>query len=166
MPAPGPEEFDDLSTPPAFFPYEDEEPEAVEPTCFGEPVQVGVGGVFVLQSGGSIQRFVLLVDGARRLPIMIGEAEAYAIEIPLEGKRAGRPMTHDLLASILERLGAEVDRIFIDDLVGGTFYAKMFLIRGDEEIEIDSRPSDAIAIAVRVGAPIYVAEGILAQAVD
>jgi bifunctional DNase/RNase len=70
-------------------------------------------------------------------------------------------MTHDLTRNILTRLGVSIDRVVIDDLWQGTFYAKIYLLHGDEEIEIDSRPSDAIALALRFRAPIYMAESVL-----
>ncbi|MCU0317037.1 MAG: bifunctional nuclease family protein [Fimbriimonadaceae bacterium] len=150
----------DLDQPPSFFPYEEGVGEKPD-TDFGEPIACRVDAVFAAQAGDNIQRFVLLTDGERKLPIVIGLYEATAITLPIEGQQPDRPMTHDLLRNILERLEAVVDRIVIDDLWGSTYYAKIFLKFGNEEIVIDSRPSDAIALAVRTDAPIYVAERIL-----
>lgn len=157
------EEPEDLDRPPSFFPYEDEtlgvEP-ALDP---GEPVEVKVEAVFAAQSGQNIQRFVLLSDGTRKLPIVIGGFEASAITYPLEGQQPDRPMTHDLMRNLLERLGGVVKQVLIDDLWGSTYYAKIVMEHNGEEMVIDSRPSDAIALAIRVDAPIFVADGILDQ---
>lgn len=158
------EEPENLDIPPSFFPYEEDGPPPNPHGGFGVPVVVQVEGVYVSQAGPEVQRFVLLSDGDRRLPIVIGEAETYAIAVPLEKKKHGRPMTHDLMSSMLQRLNVVVDRIVVDDLWGTTYYAKIFLIADGEEIEIDSRPSDAIALAIRCDAPVYVADGILEQA--
>lgn len=154
------EDKDNLSDPPAFFPYE---PGAVErePGSMGEPVEVQIEGVFAAETGGQISRFVLLSDGERKLPMLIGPFEAQAISLPLEGTQPDRPMTHDLLRNIVERLEANLDRVVIDDLWNGIYYAKLYFRRGAEEIEIDARPSDSVALAVRFDAPIYVSEGIL-----
>jgi bifunctional DNase/RNase len=165
-----PEEFegdapDNLEQPPPFFPYEGNGA-AREPSDLGDLIEVQIEGVFAAESGGSISRFVLVSDGERRLPILIGPFEAQAISLPLEGTRPDRPMTHDLLRNVLERLDIPVERIVIDDLWNTIYYAKVYLRKGDEEIEIDARPSDAIAIAVRFDAPIYVAEGILDAAME
>lgn len=157
------EEPENLDIPPSFFPYEEEVPPSPH-GGFGAPVAVRVEGVYASQAGPEVQRFVLLSDGDRRLPIVIGEAETYAIAVPLEKKKHVRPMTHDLISSMLQRLNVVVDRIVVDDLWGSTYYAKIFLIADGEEIEIDARPSDAIALAIRCDAPVYVADGILEQA--
>lgn len=158
------EEPENLDTPPSFFPYDEDGPPPSPHDGFGEPVAVKVEGVYVSQTGPEIQRFVLLTDGDRRLPIVIGEAETYAIAVPLDKKKHLRPLTHDLLASMLAKLDVQVNRVVVDDLWGSTYYAKIFLSQRGEEIEIDSRPSDAIALAIRCDAPVFVAEGILDQA--
>lgn len=98
------------------------------------------------------------VDGTRRLPIMIGAFEAQAIALEMEGVTPPRPMTHDLIKNIFDTLNLNLTEIYINDLVDGTFYAKLIF---DNTIEIDCRPSDAIAIAVRCGAPIYVNSDIM-----
>lgn len=154
-----PEDFD---RPPPFFPLDDEAER--ESQDFGEPVEVRVEGVFTGAADGKIQQFVLLTDGRRRLPILIGPFEAQAIVYPLDGVQPDRPMTHDLLRAMVERLGGRLDRVVIDDLWNTTYYAKLYIRRGPEEMEVDSRPSDAIALAVRFEAPIFVSERILEQA--
>ncbi|MBX3115186.1 MAG: bifunctional nuclease family protein [Fimbriimonadaceae bacterium] len=156
------EEPEDLDQPPAFFPYE--EPTPVDDEIdYGNPVEVRVEAVFAAQAQDSIQRFVLLSDGSRKLPIVIGGFEATAISSHIGNHQPDRPMTHDLLKKVIERLGGEVKRIDIDDFLGSTYYAKILLDTGNEDMVIDARPSDAIALAVRVDAPIFVAEGILEQ---
>ncbi|MBS1721057.1 MAG: bifunctional nuclease family protein [Armatimonadetes bacterium] len=151
---------EELDTPPAFFPYSGDEEE--QPVSRGPLVQVQVKGVYQTETDRDIQRYVFLSDGSRReLPIMIGAFEAHAIDMPLEGRVPDRPITHDLIKTMLERLSATVDRVVIDDVWNGVYYAKLHILAGGEDIEIDTRPSDAIALAVRFDAPIYVAEGIL-----
>jgi bifunctional DNase/RNase len=161
MPEERPDEPEDLDRPPSFFPYGDDDPVEERPLSYGDPVEVEVEAVFSAQAGDQIQRFVLLSDGERKLPIVIGPYEATAITLPLDGAQPDRPLTHDLIRNILDKLDVDIERILIDDLWGNTYYAKIILKVEDEEVEIDSRPSDAIALAVRFDAPIYVAEGIL-----
>jgi len=164
-----PEEFegsggaDDFDLPPPFFPYEDR-PERGHGS-YGEAVEVEIEGVYAAE-GTNSSRFILLSDGERKLPIIIGAFEATAILLPLERSRPDRPATHDLLKSIIERLGASVTKVVIDDLWNTTYYAKIYIKKGKEEIEIDARPSDSMALAVRFEAPIFVAEGILNQATE
>ena len=102
--------------------------------------------------------------GEGYLPIWIGLAEANAISVILEGVSVERPLTSDLLCSVIDRLGASVDSIVINDLRDNTFYASLILNVNWMQVEVDSRPSDAIAIAVRVRAPIYVEEAVLDKA--
>ncbi len=105
------------------------------------------------------QTFVLLQDRhERKVPIWIGRYEAFAISTAIEGEQLDRPMTHDLIRLIFERIGATVDHVIVDDLWQETFYAKLCITHGESHYEIDCRPSDAIAIAVRTKAPIFVAE--------
>jgi len=105
------------------------------------------------------------VEGERRFPILIGIAEAEAIKRRLQGIQVPRPMTHDLLANIIEAFGGSLESISINDLADHTFYAKLN-IRGsnNEVIEIDSRPSDAIALGVAQDVPIFVEEHVLEDA--
>lgn len=162
MPEDLPEEGGEFERPPSFFPYEDAE-ETEQPIDLGEPVEVTVEGVFATEHAGQIQRFVLVTDGERKLPILIGPFEAQAITLPMEGTLPDRPLTHDLMKTMLDRMDCTLEKVVIDDLWSTTFYAKLHLRKGEEEIVIDSRPSDAIAMAVRFDAPIFVADGILEQ---
>ena len=98
------------------------------------------------------------------LPIWIGPLEASAISVVLEGVEVPRPLTPDLLCSILDRIGASVDYIVINDLKNNTFYANIVVNANWAQMEIDARPSDAMATALRVGAPIYVEKSVLAKA--
>ena len=104
-------------------------------------------------------------EGKRQFPIVIGFLEASSIKMKLAGQEVPRPMTHDLLVSTIDGLGAKVEKIVIDSLVENTFHAKLVLKAEDGKIkEIDSRPSDAIALAVRAHAPIFVDEEVLKKA--
>jgi bifunctional DNase/RNase len=104
------------------------------------------------------------VERDRYLPIWIGAWEASAIAMRLQGVSAERPLTHDLFVSALEQLGVRIDRIVISDLADETYHARLFLERDGAEVEIDARPSDALALAVRSEAPIFAAEDVLTQA--
>ena len=103
------------------------------------------------------------VDGERTFPIVIGSAEAYAIDRRLKGIPAPRPMTHDLLANIIEELDGKIDRIEINNLEDAIFFASIVIIHNDRIVEIDARPSDAIALGVATMVPIFVAEHVLDQ---
>lgn len=96
--------------------------------------------------------------GERQFPIVIGIFEAWAIERRFKDTSTPRPMTHDLLANAISELGGEVRRVVVTDLDGGTFYARLRVQQGKKEHAIDSRPSDAIALAVRLEVPIFVEE--------
>ena len=111
------------------------------------------------------QPIVLLktADGNKFLPIWIGHPEAAAILMKLQGAATPRPMTHDLMADMLEQLEAEVTQITVTELRDNTFYASITVRQNGAEIEIDSRPSDAIAIAVRAEAPIFAAERVIEE---
>jgi hypothetical protein len=111
-------------------------------------------------------RVVILKDSKieRYLLIWIGEDVSYAIASELQGTHYERPLTHDLLHTIVERLGAEITSVVINDLESDVFFALVTLQQGDKTIEIDARPSDAIALAVRADVPIYVEEDVLEQA--
>ena len=111
------------------------------------------------------QPIVLLktADGNRFLPIWIGHPEAAAILMKLQGTPTARPMTHDLVTSMLSELNATVAKVVVTELRENTFHAQITLQVNGSEIEIDSRPSDAIALAVRSGAPIYAAEEVIAE---
>jgi bifunctional DNase/RNase len=103
-------------------------------------------------------------DEERYLPIWIGPWEANAIAMKLQGLAAERPLTHDLFARTLDELGVTVREVIITDLSDDTFHARLFLVTGDRTIEIDSRPSDALALAVRAGAKIYAEPAVLERA--
>jgi bifunctional DNase/RNase len=100
-------------------------------------------------------------DSERMLPIFIGGPEATAIALALEGVVTPRPMTHDLMKSVLDELGASLDRVVVTDLRDGTFYAELHLRVGETTQQVSSRPSDAIALAVRTGSPIFAEEAVL-----
>ncbi len=111
-------------------------------------------------------RVVIIKDSKieRYLLIWIGETESYAIASELQGAHFERPLTHDLLYTVVGRLGAEVTEVVVNNLEGDIFFALVRLQQGDKTLEIDARPSDAIALAVRANAPIYVDEDVLVQA--
>ena len=103
-------------------------------------------------------------DGDRQFPIVIGFLEASTIKMHLSGVESPRPMTHDLLLSVVEGVDAQMEKLVIDDLVGNTFHAKLILKKADgKTVKIDSRPSDGIALAVRAQALIFVEETVLAK---
>jgi bifunctional DNase/RNase len=114
----------------------------------------------------SQNRVVILreVGGERFLPIWIGQFEAEAIAMCLQEVEAVRPMTHDLLKNLVNGLGAALERVEIHDLRDDVFYARLVLRLNDNRIEVDSRPSDGIALAVRAHAPIFVAEEVMQRA--
>lgn len=103
-------------------------------------------------------------DGERHLPILIGINEALAIDRRLKGLRTPRPLTHDLLAQVVEELDGELEQIVINDLRDHTFFAKLVIRRNGNLIEVDSRPSDAIALGVGCGTPIFVESHVLEEA--
>ena len=111
------------------------------------------------------QPIVLLktVDGNRFLPIWIGHPEAAAILMKLQGASTPRPMTHDLLTEILSELDARITRITVTELRENTFYAQVTVQRDGTEVEVDSRPSDAIALAIRAEAPIFAADQVIEE---
>jgi uncharacterized protein len=111
------------------------------------------------------QPIVLLktTEGNKFLPIWIGHPEAAAILMKLQGANTPRPMTHDLVTDLLEKLEARVTRIAVTELQDNTFYALITVAIDGSEIEIDSRPSDAIALAVRSGAPIFAADSVIEE---
>jgi uncharacterized protein len=111
------------------------------------------------------QPIVLLktADGNRYLPIWIGQPEAAAILMKLQGAATPRPMTHDLVTDMLEQLDAQVVRITVTELRDNTFYASITVAMNGSEIEVDSRPSDAIALAVRAEAPIFAADRVIEE---
>jgi bifunctional DNase/RNase len=126
-----------------------------------DKVQVDILGLSTNPASGGAYALILKeVAGNRRLPIIIGAAEAQSIALEMEGIKPPRPLTHDLIKSIIGSFGAELSDIIIDELRDGTFYAKLNI----DSQAIDSRPSDAIALAVRYGVQIYVAEAVMDEA--
>lgn len=124
-------------------------------------VQVDILGLSTSPSAGGAYALILKeVHGDRRLPIIIGAFEAQSIALEMEGIKPPRPLTHDLIKSVIDSLGGGLADVFINDLREGTFYARLLV----DNQEIDSRPSDAIALAVRYGAPIFVAEKVMTEA--
>jgi bifunctional DNase/RNase len=117
----------------------------------------------IIISENNEQQIIYLkeVDGERTFPIVIGIFEATSIDRRVKGMPAPRPLTHDLLASTIELLGGELQDIYISELRDHTYFAKLRIRHEGELIEVDSRPSDAIAVAVTVDVPIYVAEDVL-----
>ena len=112
-------------------------------------------------TGGAYAILLREIDGSKRLPIIIGAFEAQAIALEIEGIKPPRPLTHDLLKQLTDSLGATVIEIVIDELRDNTFFAKIILEISGFSQEIDARPSDAIALAVRTQAPIYVAAAVM-----
>ena len=112
------------------------------------------------------QRVVILreKEANRYLPIWIGPAEADAIAVRLQDVSVARPLTHDLLTKMIENLGGVVRRVVVSDLANDTFFARIHIEQDGKMLEVDSRPSDAIALAVRVGVPIFAEESVLDRA--
>ncbi len=127
-----------------------------------EKVEVEILGLSANSSAGGTYALLLKeVYGVRRLPVLIGTFEAQSIALELEGIKPPRPLTHDLLKSVIDHLGGTVIEVQITDLRENTFYGKIIIETSGLTSEIDSRPSDAIALAVRVGVPIYVNEEVM-----
>ena len=130
-----------------------------------EKVQVDILGLSTSPSSAGAYALILKEsNGKRKLPIIIGAFEAQSIALELEGMRPPRPLTHDLLKNIIDTFAVSLNEVCISELRDGTFYAKLSVEGVSETQEIDSRPSDAIALAVRFGAPIYVDEQVLQEA--
>ncbi len=115
-------------------------------------------------SGGAYALILSEVKGNRRLPIIIGSFEAQAIALELENIKPPRPMTHDLLKNLILSFNTEIKYIYVNELSEGTFYAQVILNRNGELVELDARPSDAIALAVRFGSDIFVSDSVLNEA--
>ena len=130
-----------------------------------DKVEVEILGLSSSPSAGGAYALLLKETyGVRRLPIIIGAFEAQSIALELEGIKPPRPLTHDLMKNLIDNLGATVNEIIIDELKDNTFYAKIVLEVSSMTNQIDSRPSDAIAVAVRSRAPIFVDEKVMAAA--
>jgi bifunctional DNase/RNase len=126
-----------------------------------EKIQVDILGLSTSPASGGAYALILKeVNGNRRLPIIIGAFEAQSIALEMEGIKPPRPLTHDLMKNILESMGSDLAEIVISELRDGTFYAKLSF----DSQEVDARPSDAIALAVRFGAPIFVSDKVMEEA--
>ena len=117
----------------------------------------------IIISENDDQQIIVLkeIDGQRHFPIVIGIAEAAAIDRRLKKRPAPRPPTHELLASVIEQLGGKVERVVINDLRDRTFFALLHIRQGDKVLQVDSRPSDAIALGIGHNVPIFVEEKVL-----
>jgi len=126
-----------------------------------EKIQVDILALSTSQTSGGAYALILKeVSGPRRLPIIIGAFEAQSIALEMEGIKPPRPLTHDLLKSVIDILGGALNDVTISELREGTFYARLTI----DSQEVDSRPSDAIALAVRYGVPIYVSDEVMQEA--
>ena len=117
----------------------------------------------IIISENDDQQIIVLkeIDGQRHFPIVIGITEAAAIDRRLKKRSAPRPPTHELLASVIEQLGGKVERVVINDLRDRTFFALLHIRQGDKVLQVDSRPSDAIALGIGHNVPIFVEEKVL-----
>ena len=123
-------------------------------------IQIELSRIIINET--SDQQVIVLkeLNGKRSFPIVIGISEVFAIDRRLKGIETPRPMTHDLLSSTIENLGGKLEKIVINDIANHTFYAQLHISRDGQKVEIDSRPSDAIALGVFSQTPIYVAESV------
>jgi bifunctional DNase/RNase len=126
-------------------------------------VEVKINGLAMDERTNSPVVILKELDGERVLPIWIGENEAKAIALELSGKKFARPLTHDLLMSVIVGLRARVERVVISELRDNTFYAVVLVQRDSDFVSIDARPSDSIALALRAKAAIFVADELLAE---
>jgi len=124
-------------------------------------VPMELSRILITEFGDQQVIFLKEKGGRRSFPILIGTMEALAIDRRLKGLRTPRPMTHDLLASVIDAMGGQIDRIVINDLREHTFIATLYIRRGEEIVAVDSRPSDAIALGAAFETPIFVAEHVL-----
>ena len=129
-------------------------------------VPMELSRILITEYGDQQVIFLKETGGERSFPILIGTGEALAIDRRLKGIETPRPMTHDLLANVIESLGGQIDHIVINDLREHTFIATLYIRRGEDMIAVDSRPSDAIALGSALQTPIYVAEHVLASVLN
>lgn len=124
--------------------------------------RVRVAGVYMANAPEGTTPIVFLEnDEERILPIYIGAAEAFSIQTAIDKLPYPRPLTHDLLISVLEGLKSEIEKVLIDDLNDGVFFARIIVKRDGNVYEFDARPSDSLALAVRANAPVYVSEKVM-----
>lgn len=121
-------------------------------------VPVELSRILITELGEQQVIFLKEKNGERSFPILIGIHEAVAIDHRLKGVKFPRPMTHDLLAGVIEAMGGRLEKVVITDLREHTFYAELHIRRGEEIIRVDSRPSDAVALAAGLGTPLFVSE--------
>jgi bifunctional DNase/RNase len=126
-------------------------------------VRMDLARIIIVESAESQVIILKERDGDRHFPILIGMNEALAIDRRLKGLMTPRPLTHDLMAAIIEKLEAKLERIVINDLRDHTFYARLIVRQNGQLLEIDSRPSDAIALGAAAGTPIFVADHVLRE---
>ncbi|RKY99789.1 MAG: bifunctional nuclease family protein [Candidatus Hydrothermota bacterium] len=124
-------------------------------------VEVELLDVAIEETTEAFVMFLKEVNGNRILPIWIGQNEGQSIKIALENFKVPRPLTHDLIKSIFLAFNAKVEKVVINGLKNSTYHARLILRQGKRLISIDARPSDAVAIAVRIGAPIFVVKEIM-----
>lgn len=124
-------------------------------------VQVELKRIIITETSDQQVIYLKEVEGQRRFPIVIGSTEALAIDRRLKGQPTPRPQTHELLSDVIEKLGGTLERILINDLQEHTFFAQLVIRQGGKTVNIDSRPSDAVALGVANSVPIFVAEHVL-----
>ena len=124
-------------------------------------VQVELKRIIITETSDQQVIYLKEVEGERSFPIVIGATEALAIDRRLKGIPTPRPQTHELLSAVIEKLDARLERILINDLQEHTFFAKLVIRQNGKSVEVDSRPSDAIALGVANNVPIFVAEHVL-----
>jgi uncharacterized protein len=124
-------------------------------------VQVELKRIIITETSDQQVIYLKEVSGERAFPIVIGSTEAFAIDRRLKGQPTPRPQTHELLSAVIEKLDARLERILINDLQDSTFFAKLVIRHSGKTVEVDSRPSDAIALGVANNVPIFVAEHVM-----
>lgn len=130
------------------------------------PVQMELRRIIISEVNDHQVIILKEVDGDRSFPIVIGIFEATSIDRRVRGMEAPRPLTHDLITAVVDQMGGEIQDIVISDLKEHTYFAKLRVRKDGELIEVDCRPSDAIALAVTARVPIYVSEGVLGEALE
>jgi len=128
-------------------------------------VRMQLARIVIVDSAEEKASMIVLreVGGEHAFPILIGLHEAYSIDRRIKGIKVSRPMTHDLLMSIISNMDGQIEHVVISDLQDSTFYAKLVIRRNGELIEVDSRPSDALALSAGTDAPIYVEDSVLRE---
>ena len=124
-------------------------------------VQVELKRIIITETSDQQVIFLKEIEGERRFPIVIGSTEALAIDRRLKGMPTPRPQTHELLSDVIEKLGGKLERIVINDLQDHTFFARLVIRHNGKIVEIDSRPSDAIALGVAHNVPVFVADHVM-----